>query len=392
MSITPKTKIALVATVTDFGGAERVVLSLLEHIDVRRFDLVPIFFTTASQQDNAFFKQTRKMERACYTFYVNQYKPKYLNPLINVMQAYRLLKQTKCDVIHSHGYRSNIIGICLAKILRLPSIATCHGYISTDGNLRVYNFLDRLMMRFSSKIIAVSGALKQDLLKSGIQEKRVITIENAVQANYTRQAFIAKRAEKRALLGIHHDEFIVGYVGRLSTEKGVNHLIDAICSLRKTGTAARALIIGDGPQRNELERMAQRNGLGDHILFTGFQSDIPSWLPSLDIFVLPSLTEGTPMALLEAMAAGVPVVASRVGGVPKLIAHGINGYLFDAGNSVELAGLLSNLLKKPDIGNAMAEEALRVVDKRYALSEWCAAIQAQYDLVVKKTRETCRKN
>jgi glycosyltransferase involved in cell wall biosynthesis len=371
-------KIAVLATVTDFGGAERVVLSLIEHIKNDQFDLVPIIFTVPNCTDNIFFKHLDRAGKKYYKIYVNDYKIKYLNPVANIFETYRLLKKNKFDLIHTHGYRADVLGIFLAGLLGLPAISTCHGFISNDLQLTLYNRLDRFILRFARKIIVVSQAIKSYLIKSGIREANVTMIQNAVNGSYSVESHTQNKKAKREYCGMTEDDFVVGYVGRLSEEKGVSYLIEAIAILNKSGMPTKLLIIGEGPQRKELADLVKKANIEEKVIFTGFQNDIECWLPAMDVFTLPSLTEGTPMSLLEAMACGIPVVASAVGGVPQVIDSGKNGILVSPGKPAEINDAIHLLYKNKDLRNGLSKEAQKTIKLKYDVEDWINKIESEY--------------
>jgi glycosyltransferase involved in cell wall biosynthesis len=377
-------KIAVLATVTDFGGAERVVLSLINNVNSDSFELVPIIFTIPSMEDGVFLKHLDRAGKKYYKIFVNDYKLKYLNPLVNIVETYKLLKKQKFDLIHTHGYRADVLGIFLSKLMGLPFISTCHGFILNDLNLKLYSRLDHFVLRFANKIMAVSQGIKNDLVKSGIEESLITVIQNAVDLNGNEELFTQNRQIKRALFNIKDNEFVVGYIGRLSEEKGVKYLIEAILMLHDLNMPVKTIIIGEGPQRNELEDLVKKTNIEDRIFFTGFQDNIEYWLPSIDVFALPSLTEGTPMSLLEAMAEGIPVVASAVGGVPQVVDSGKNGILVAAGKSEEIKDAIHLLYKDEALRNSLSREAKKMMQMKYSVQEWINKIEMEYSKVLNK--------
>ena len=376
-------KIAVLATVTDFGGAERVVLSLIEHIDPDRFDLVPIIFTAPHVADNIFFVALRNREKKYFTIHVNKYKLKYLNPFVNIFEAYRILAKSGFDLVHTHGYRADVLGMIAASAAGLPVISTCHGYIANDLQLTLYNKLDRFILRFARKIIVVSEAIKKPLIESGVREANITLIQNAVNGSISDASLNQIRKAKRENIGLDKEDFAVGYVGRLSVEKGVRYLIEAFRELNESGIHGKLLIIGDGPEMPELVALVGKANLKSHVVFTGFQSNVDHWLAAMDVFVLPSLTEGTPMSLLEAMAKGVPVVASAVGGVPRVVESGKNGMLVPPAKSDEIAQAIRLLYEKKDIRSNLAREAKKTIQEKYDIRAWIHEIETLYRDVLK---------
>lgn len=295
---------------------------------------------------------------------------------------YDILSKGSFHLVHSHGYFADIMGMPLCKILKIPHISTSHGFISSDRNLKIYNFLDRSSLRFCDKVIAVSEGIKEDLIENGINESKIIVIQNAVQNSYNPDYFFESRLNKRKLIRMNEEEYVVGYVGRLSDEKGLEYLIGAGLILKEKGEAFKILIIGDGPKREELENLVREKGLEKEVIFTGFQDDVEKWLAALDVFVLPSLTEGTPMALLEAMSLGIPVVATHVGGVPQVIENGVNGFLIEPANSRALVEKIKVLRENPALRKEMSVKATNLIKNRFNVYEWCRKVEKEYEILL----------
>jgi glycosyltransferase involved in cell wall biosynthesis len=371
-------KAAVLATVAGFGGAEKVVLSLIGNINNELYELIPIVFTRYTQAVNKFFKYIGRVNRQYHKVPLNNYKFKYVNPFSNIVEVYRLLKREKFDLIHTHGYRADVIGVILCKLTGLPIISTCHGFISNDRNLKIYNTLDRFSLRFFNKIITVSDPIKIDLIKSGIDESKIIVIQNAVEEKIEDEIFFYNRKEKRQLLNTKEDEFVLGYIGRLSEEKGIKYLIESSSMLNDLNIPVKVLIIGQGPQQKELEDLAKEKGIESKVIFTGFQWDVENWLPALDVFVLPSLTEGTPMSLLEAMAFGIPVVASAVGGVPQVIDSGKNGILVSPGKPGEIKDAVLNLYRNENFRTNISTAGQKYIAAKHNVEDWVRKIEGEY--------------
>jgi len=375
-------KIAYVFTPIEFGGAEKVNLTFLRNVDRTRFEIQPIVLIRPWEENNV----VNELEKEKYIIHKIPVAIRPRNSgrdYIRIIRCFRMLKNSILtsnffDLVHSHGYFADIIGVSAAKVLKIPHISTCHGFISNDRNLALYNSIDRLLLCFSDKIIAVSEQIKDDLERSGIIKSKISVIQNAVQTIHKAENYEENRRKKRLALAIKDEEFIVGYVGRLSDEKGVQYLIEAGMLLMETGMPCKILIIGDGPKRKELEDMVKMKGLEDNIIFTGFQTNIEEWMSLLDIFVLPSLTEGTPMALLEAMAFGLPVVASDVGGIPEIIDSGENGILVPAANPDKIEEAISTICKDNYFRTKLSEMAKKTIRSKFNINEWVNKIESVY--------------
>lgn len=297
---------------------------------------------------------------------------------------YSNIKDTSFDLVHTHGYFADICGLPAAKLLGINSLATCHGYISNDKKLRIYNKLDKIILRYCNMIITVSKDIRNCLIDSGIDKSHIVVIQNAIYSSYDQEELITRRLEKRRSLSIEQDAYVIGYLGRLSEEKGIRYLIEAGLKLKENVEAFKIMIIGDGPKRKELEDLAKLKGLENEIVFLGFQSDIEAWLSVLDIFVLPSLTEGTPMALLEAMSLGIPIVATAVGGVPNVIEHGVNGVLVDPCNVHEMSEKIRMLMMNPSLRSKFAAEAIKTIKAKFDIQQWCLKIENEYNSLLQR--------
>lgn len=373
-------RVAVLITATEFGGAERVVLSLLDHMDPKKYELVPIIFTRREVVAAPFVVDFTR-GRSHYIVVANDFRIKYLNPLVNMLQTVRLIKKSRCVLIHAHGYRATFLGLASAKLLGLPFLATCHGYIATDRALCLYNSVDRRVLRLADAVIVVSKEIREALMRSGMKSSSIQVIPNAVGAVAPRAGRSSLAAAVRHSCGFSDSDFVVGFLGRLSEEKGVRHLIGAL-QLSSGKKPLKAIVVGDGPQRKELERLSETLNVRERVHFAGFQADIEPWLGSFDVFVLPSLSEGTPMALLEAMAHGVPVVATRVGGVPDIIVSKKNGLLVSPGNPSELKDALELLCSDGALRDAMAQAAVKTVSLRYGVGEWIKRHEELYRTLV----------
>jgi glycosyltransferase involved in cell wall biosynthesis len=303
-------------------------------------------------------------------------------------RIYRYLRSGAFDLVHTHGYFADIMGVPASKILGIPHLSTCHGFIDNDANVKMYNLLDRFALRFSDRIIAVSDAIRNELMKKGIRSSRIVMIQNAVNGEWPQKQLLHDRQEKRALLGLGDAVFVAGYAGRLSEEKGLRYLIQASARLRRSGIPLMLVLFGEGPQRRELEDLARSEGTEQAVLFAGFVKDVENWLPALDVFVLPSLTEGTPMALLEAMAAGIPVIASSVGGVPSMIEPGRTGILVRPGMPEDIAEALRRLHADPAQRTELSTTARQVIVAQYSIRDWVRKLESEYHALATRQSET----
>ncbi len=382
IAVKRKIKVAFILTPIDFGGAEKVSLNFLKSFDQNKFDILPIILIRPWEDKVFFAQEIEKYKMAYLTIPVEMKLSSGRRDYFRVFRCFKILfsilMRHKYDIIHSNGYFADILGVSVAKMLRIPHVSTCHGYIAADRNLAIYNALDRFFLRFSTKIIAVSNSIKIALINSGVKASRIKIIKNAVPIDIDSAIFVRNRHETRQIVGVDDNDFVVGYIGRLSEEKGIKYLIEAIATLSLSGLLLKLLLTGDGPSEKVLKEMVKRKGLERVVIFTGFQSDIVPWISAIDVFALPSLTEGTPMALLEAMSFGIPVVASAVGGIPQVIEQGKNGILVPPGKSDDIANAILDMFRNNGLRTNISEAAKETIKSKFNLNVWVQKIESVY--------------
>ena len=384
-----KIKVAFLLTPIDFAGAEKVSLNLLQNIDRAIFEIFPIVLIRPWEKNNLFIKFLKTEKYFFFKVPVADRPPEEGRNYFRVAKCfktvYSILKKLNCHLLHTNGYFADLIGIPCAIKLKIACTATCHGFVPIDKKLKFYGFLDRLILRHCTKIIAVSEELKKELVKSRISENKIRIIQNAVPQSYPSEIFQSSRISQREMLGISSEQLVIGYVGRLSKEKGVNYLIEACTNIRANNIPFQLIIVGEGPEKPKLEEKARKNGVIENVYFAGFQNDIENWLSALDIFILPSLTEGTPMALLEAMSVNLPVIASAVGGVPKIIENKKNGILVTPANPDQIADALIKLYKNDELRLKIARKAAETITNRFSINQWVDKIESVYlDIIENK--------
>lgn len=276
----------------------------------------------------------------------------------------RLCKAEKPDIVHSHGYRPDIVDSMAARSIGIKTVTTVHGF--TGGGLR--NRLNerlqvRSLRRFAG-VVAVSQHMTERLRRAGVPGSRIHVIPNA----YDRSRPLIERSLARERLGQTVDgEFLVGWVGRLSREKGPDVLIDALSRL--SGKGVRVVMIGDGPERRAIEARASALGIGDMIRWLGSVADAGALFPAFDAFVLSSRTEGIPVVLLEAMAAGVPIIATSAGGVPEMLSES-EARLVPVENPEALAAAMTDVRMNRAAAQVRAVAARSRLDRDFAFEAW----------------------
>ncbi len=374
-----RVRVAYVLTPITFGGSEKVSLNFLKSADRTEFDINPVLFLRPWEEEPFFAKQLREMKLGYSVLPVALREcGDFVRPIRCFSNLVSTLRKGHFSLVHTNGYLADTVGICASKLLRIPHVATCHGFIANDTKLSFYNWLDREALRLSNRVICVSENLKQSLVAAGVRERKIRVIPNAVNVNHDRSKMQSKREITRRQLGAEDDELVVGYAGRLSQEKGLKILLQAFLEVLKSDAKCKLWIVGDGPLRSELQELAMAIGISDHVAFLGFQEDVLGIMAGMDAFALPSLTEGTPMALLEAMSLGLPIVASAVGEIPQIIKSGENGLLVSPGEPRQLADAIHKVHDEPSFARQLAESGRRTVEEKYSIGAWVRKIENTY--------------
>jgi glycosyltransferase involved in cell wall biosynthesis len=384
-----KPKVGYVLTPISFGGSERVSLNYLKNANHDEFDIHPILLTRPWEEEPFFAKEIRAYG---YSFGKVPVAFRESGDPLRVLRAfiklYSYAKAHTFDLIHTHGYFADICGLPTARLLRVPSISTCHGYINNDVKLRLYNRLDLFALKLSHRVFCVSGEIRDLLIGGGVSGDQIRVIRNAVELNGSPEYAKRVRENSRSTFGIKDGEVLLGFCGRLSAEKGISFLVEAVALLNAANLAVKLMIIGDGPERPRIDDLIVSKGMENQIIFTGFREDARELLAALDVFILPSLTEGTPMALLEAMAWGLPVVASAVGEIPEIIGHGDNGILVTPCKVNEIVEAIRNLLENHALRKKLSKAAYSTIESRFGLKQWVQEVERNYlELIQNKRAE-----
>ena len=276
------------------------------------------------------------------------------------------------DVVHTHGCRSDVIDAGVARALGVPIVATVHGSSQLGGITRLYEWLEFALFRRFDAVVAVSRPLVPTLRRFGVKPDRIHVIPNGWNGRAPR----SDRATARKALGIPPDQFVVGWVGRLIPVKGADLFLEACAQLSDVPVAAS--IVGDGAERGRLEQLSRWLGVSDRVRFHGQVDDASRLFPAFDAFVLSSRSEGTPLVLPEAIAAGVPVVATTVGGVPDLVGPS-EGLLVPPEQPTALAQAMLAIHSNPEAATRRAAAARNRLETEFGPQQWLARYEQVYD-------------
>jgi glycosyltransferase involved in cell wall biosynthesis len=303
--------------------------------------------------------------------------------LCALVRLYRVMRQVRPDVVHTHTAKAGFLGRLAARLARVPVVVhtfhghVLHGYYSPRKS-QLLRRMERALAHLTDRIIAVSEHVKRDLVGHGVAPaERIEVIPLGLELDPFLHSAPCRGAFRRELQ-LNGVARVVGIVGRIFPIKNHHLFLEAASLVAREEPTARFVIVGDGPLRAELERQAQATGLADRAIFTGWRRDLPGIYADMDVLAVTSHNEGTPVSAIEAMAAGCPVVATNVGGLPDLICDGETGYLVPPGDARAVATALLHLLHRPETARRMGETARMAVRQRFSAQRLIADVEQLY--------------
>ncbi len=348
------------------GGAEKVIVDIVRGLDPDKYHSTVVLLVEGwltHQLKNAGVSPIHLPQRGAFD-------PR------TVLELLRLVRNCRIDLIHAHEFFTNALGFLVATLARIPIIATVHGKsYYTDKSRRILAY--RILARYADCFVSVSEDLENFLAKTiGIPASRITTVYNGIDLN--QYAANGRSLEKRLELGLKATSPIVGTVGSLYPVKGHTYLLQALRDILKCHPETMLLLIGKGELQDVLRDEARAYGIYEQVRFLGFREDIKELLEIIDIFVLPSISEGLPLSLLEAMAMAKPVVATRVGGIPEVVIHGQTGLLVPPWNSRFLAEGILFLLRNSHVAKQMGGKGREQIAKMFTFKQTIARYEQLY--------------
>jgi glycosyltransferase involved in cell wall biosynthesis len=339
-------------------GAERVLLELAEHSKRAGLKVTIGVFENSRNPNLEVANEAKERGFQVQIFPCNG---RYDKKTIRMIKDY--MDKAGINVIHSHNYKSNFYAWRALSNNNIRWVVTKHGRRS-GPKLLLYNLLDGFIVRHADRIIAVSGEIVRKMRLARIDTKKICLIENGV--NLDRFVGNISSSSIRESLGIKKGKIVIGTVGSLTKEKGHIYLLRAIPKVIESFPEMVFVFVGDGKESSNLERMVFKLGIIDKVIFAGMRRDIPEILSILDVFVLPSLNEGLPIALLEAQAARVPVVATRVGAIPDVVKDRVTGILIPPEDPEAIAKSIVRVLSDRKGAHNMAQKGFERVRDNFS--------------------------
>jgi len=337
---------------TFFGGPERQMLGLADHSPTQTSTFVS--FAEGGRCEE-FLGEAQKRGHGAVSLVAD-------TPAVRecIRELTQTLKDRAADLLVTHTFKPNILGRIAARRAGIPIVAVSRGWTWENLKVRAYEAADRVNLRFVDHVVAVSEGQGERVRRAGVPSTRMTVIRNAARLSAFADPDPGYRARLRSLFPADKPlSRIVLAAGRLSPEKGFAVLLEAVPDVLKRVPDSGFVIFGEGAERAALERRIAELGFGDRVLLPGFTADLDKYLPWADAVALPSFTEGLPNVALEASAAGVPIVATAVGGTPEVIADGETGYLVPSGQPHRIAESLNALLQSPTLRRTMGDAGRR---------------------------------
>jgi glycosyltransferase involved in cell wall biosynthesis len=288
------------------------------------------------------------------------------------------LRRLKADVLCTSGYKPDLVGSRAARRAGVPIVAIAHGWTGVTLKVRLYEALDALALRFVDAAVCVSAAMARRVLRTGVPAGKVVVIRNALDTvPYDKDDPLCRQRVEAFFA--QAPRLIVGAAGRLSKEKGFDVFLEAAAIVCRQRSDVGFVLFGDGPMRPTLERRLDELALRGRFVLAGFRTDLDGLLPGLDLAVLSSHTEGLPVAVLEAQAAGVAVVATAVGGTPEVIRDGETGWLVPPARPPALAGKISHALANDEQRRALGRAGRQRVRDEHTFAGQAAHYQRLFE-------------
>lgn len=362
-------------TSTNAGGTEKALFQLISRIDRKRFAV----YVCSLKQPGLFAQKIAAASDGFFSLGLSEAggMRAAVNFLPALFRLLSILRQIKPSIIHAFLFRANIMGRLAGRLAGVPIIISSIRVLEAGPWYK--HLIDRLTAAMVDKYIAVSEAVRQFTLSQvHLPENKIITIYNGIDCTNVPE----KPSERLMVNGCCCNIILAG---RFERQKGHAVFIKALKLLRQQHTNFKAYLFGEGPDERLVRDMVAREGLADQVMFMGVVDNILPHMLQMNICVLPSLWEGLPNVLLEAMAAACPIVATRIPGVDEIVLDGQTGILCEPGNAPALADALLRLIRNPELGRAVAAAGRLRVEQRFSLETTVRETGAVYDQLLRHT-------
>jgi glycosyltransferase involved in cell wall biosynthesis len=295
-----------------------------------------------------------------------------------IIRLRKMFDKYEVSIVHSHNVKANLYSRVAARSRPIKTIGTCHNWSTRTKKEWLVSAVDRLTLRSFHHVVVVSDKLLGPVSRFGVAAERTTVIDNGVLQSSSPANVPPLSAE----LGLGKKR-VIGSVGRLSTEKGHRFLVEALPGVLARVPDCALVLAGDGPERSALMSRARDLGIAAQVHFIGVRNDIANVLSSVDVFVMPSLVEGSPLALIEAMMAEKAIVASTVGAIPQMLQDRVSGMLVPPGDVSALSSAIATLLEQRELSQSLARNAGRTSAERYSADRMAERYATVYRKLLK---------
>ncbi|MEE8427874.1 MAG: glycosyltransferase [Gammaproteobacteria bacterium] len=353
-----KPKVLVIIDSKKLGGPGRGLLQIAERASDYSFDfsLVNFQYSTGSTEfiDSA-------SQRGIPLHLLKQRKSIDPSP---IWQTVKLIRCRGFNIIQSHGYKGHVIALIASRLCGVPWISVSHGWTNEDRKIKIYNAIERWLLRWADASIAVSKALYAEIKAIRGDHRLTLLISNSVDLHQLKQNSCGHNV--RQTLGMPPDTTLLGVFGRLSQEKGQDLMLKALSQNDLGFNGVHVLFVGSGPWNKYLQEMAAQLNLSKRVHFVGHQPGMMDYYSAIDLLVLPSRSEGMPNVILEACAIGKPILATNVGDVSEVIEHGINGWLYSPESVESLIDALIDVLEQKERWSEIGAVASRSIFPKFS--------------------------
>lgn len=358
-----KLRVLQFITPSGFYGAERWVLALANNIDRK-----------VVQCDLVVTKESDEQDLSLVDYYPEDVGNVHILEMNGrfdlrvIKQLVRIIKEQKIDLIHTHGYKSDIVGFISAKIAGIKCVSTPHGFAQNAGfKLATFIKLGIFFLRYFDAVAPLSDELVSDMKRSNVSSSKTWFIRNGVDVDDIDRSIAAlEKVNDKGDGSKYKEKKVIGFIGQMIPRKGIDDLLNIFDGLYIDNNNIELQLIGDGGQKNELMEMASSLESKSAIHFLGFRSDRLALLSKFDLFVMTSKLEGIPRCLMEAMTVGIPVVAYDIPGVDVLVENGVTGLSVPLGDQKRLIESCKKLLEDDELRNRLVKNARDKIEQEYS--------------------------
>ena len=364
---------------TGFYGAERWVLALSKHLDNQQFSSELAITLEENSRDLTLVREWQSLPAIAHELPMqHRFDWRVVGQLVE------LIRERDIDVIHTHGYKSDILGVLAARRANIPVVVTPHGFENAqDWKLRSFIWLGCQAMRFADRVVPLSPALTDDVKAFGIHPPQLTYIQNGVDLSEV------EAVRDNPNISATTDKLRIGFIGQMISRKNIASLLRVFCQVHEALEGnVELVLLGDGESRPALEAQAKAAAAASDIHFLGFRDDRLRLLKSFDAFVMTSSLEGIPRCLMEACAMGIPVAAYDIPGIDQLITHDQTGLLAPFGDESQLTQYWLQLLNDPEYAQQLAQNSITFVNTHFSAARMAREYAVLFSELLSEEQET----